>query len=228
MLVRVVSLTVPLLLAALVPSAAARADNPALVGTVGTNDAFVISLVDASGAKVTHLDPGPYTIVVHDRSDQHNFHLIGPGVNMSTDVEGIGDATWTVTLTDGIYDFHCDPHAGIMKGRFAVGSAQLPPPTAMLRGGVGPGRTIFVRHEDGSRATILNGVTSIRLIVSDRSRTDNFHLTGHGVNKATGVGFRGRVTWNLKVSPGVYRFRSDRHKALRGSFSVTASGYLAG
>ena len=36
--------------------------------------------------------------------------------------------------------------------------------------------------------------------------------------------FRGRVTWNLKVSPGVYRFRSDRHRSLRGSFSVTASG----
>jgi hypothetical protein len=227
MLVRAVCITT-LLLALSLPSSVAGADNPVLEGTVGTNDAFVISLVDASGAKVTHLDTGTYTILVHDRSAEHNFHLDGPGVNQSTDVEGIGDATWTVTLTDGIYGYQCDPHAGIMRGRFAVGTAQLPPPTATLNGRVGPGRTISVRNQEGSKATILNGVTSIRLMVTDRSKTDNFHLTGNGVNKATGVKFRGRVTWNLKVSPGVYRFRSDRHKALRGSFSVTGAGYLAG
>ena len=228
MLARAVSLSVPLLLAALLPSSVARAENPVLEGIVGTNDAFVISLVGANGAKFTHLDAGTYTIVVHDRSAEHNFHLTGPGVNQSTDVEGTGDATWTVTLQNGIYRYLCDPHAGIMNGRFAVGSAQLPPPTATLNGRVGPGRTISVRRPDGSKATILNRVTSIRLVVSDRSKTDNFHLTGKGVNKATGVGFRGRVTWNLKVSPGVYRFRSDRHKSLRGSFSVTDAGYRAG
>jgi plastocyanin len=223
MFVRVVSPFV-LLLAALLPSSVAGADNPPLTGTVGTNDAFVISLTDASGARVTHLDPGTYTIVVRDRSDQHNFRLAGPGVNQATTVDGIGEATWTVTLTDGIYMYQCDPHSGIMRGRFAVGSAQLEPPTATLNARVGPGRTISVRKTDGSKATILDGVTSIKLVVTDRSRTDNFHLTGPRVNKATGVGFRGRVTWNLKVSTGVYRYRSDRHKALRGSFSVTASG----
>ena len=229
MLVRVVSSTVPLLLAALLllPSSIARAENPVLEGSVGANDAFVISLLDANGGKVTHLDAGTYTIVVHDRSAEHNFHLTGPGVNQSTDVEATGDARWTVTLQDGIYRYVCDPHAGIMNGRFAVGSAQLPPPTATLNGRVGPGRTISVRRPDGSKATILNGITSIRLVVSDRSKTDNFHLTGTGVNRRTGVGFRGRVTWNLKVSPGVYRFRSDRHRALRGSFSVTDAGYRA-
>ena len=107
MLARALGLTVLLLLAALLPSAVARAENPVLEGTVGTNDAFVISLVDASGAKVTHLDPGTYTIHVHDRSDLHDFHLDGPGVNQSTDVEGIGDVTavWktvelVVCLTD--------------------------------------------------------------------------------------------------------------------------------
>jgi hypothetical protein len=223
MLVRAVSLTM-LLLAALLPSSAAAVETPILEGTVGTNDAFVISLVDGSGGRVTHLDPGTYTIVVHDRSADHNFHLIGPGVHQVTDVEGVGDSTWTVTLSDGIYTYQCDPHSGIMRGRFAVGSVQLPPPTARLTGRVGPGRTISVRQENGSKATILNGVTSVRLAISDRSTTDNFHLTGKGVNKATGVGFRGRVVWNLKVSPGVYRFRSDRHKSLRGSFSVTAAG----
>jgi plastocyanin len=227
MFVRSVCITTLLALAGFLPSSVG-ADNPLLEGTVGTNDAFVISLAAAGGPKVTHLDAGTYTIAVHDRSAEHNFHLIGPGVDRATDVEGIGDETWTVTLTDGIYRYQCDPHSGIMNGRFAVGSAQLPPPTATLTGRVGPGRTISVRQPDGSKATILNGVTSIRLTVTDRSKTDNFHLTGKGVNKTTGVRFRGRVTWNLKVSPGVYRFRSERHKTLRGSFSVTDAGYLAG
>jgi hypothetical protein len=225
MLVRVVS-PIVLLLAALLPSSVAGADLPLLEGTVGTNDAFVINLVDATGVKVTHLDPGTYTILVHDRSAEHNFHLDGPGgVNQSTDVEGVGDTTWTVTLTDGIYGYQCDPHAGTMKGRFAVGSAQLPPPAAKLNGRVGPGRTISVRDQNGARATILNKITSVTLTVTDRSKTDNFHLTGKGVNRKTGVGSRGRVTWNLKVSPGVYRFRSDKHPSLKGSFSVTDAGY---
>jgi len=225
MIRRVVYVSALLALAATLPSSVASADNPVLVGTVGTGDAFVISLAGPDGTKATHLDPGTYTLVVHDRSAEHNFHLTGPGVDQATDVEGIGDATWTVTLTDGIYRYQCDPHSGIMNGRFAVGSAQLPPPTATLTGRVGPGRTISVRQPDGSKATILNGVTSIKLTVTDRSKTDNFHLTGNGVNKATGVKFQGKVTWNLKVSPGVYRFRSDKHKTMRGSFSVTDAGY---
>jgi hypothetical protein len=228
MFVRSVCITTLFAVAAFLPSSTAGADNPTLEGIVGTNDAFVISLVDANGARVSHLDAGTYNVVVHDRSAEHNFHLTGPGVDQATDVEGVGDATWTVTLTDGIYRFQCDPHAGIMNGRFAVGSAQLPPPTAALTGQVGPGRKISVRQPDGSKATILNGVTSIKLTVDDRSKTDNFHLTGNGISKTTGVKFRGHVTWNLKVSVGVYRFRSDRHKTLRGSFSVTDAGYPAG
>jgi plastocyanin len=223
MLVRAVSLTV-LLLAAWLPSAAGGADNPVLTATVGTNDAFVIALTDASGARVSHLDAGTYTIVVHDRSSEHNFHLTGPGVNQSTSVDDPVETTWTVTLANGIYTYQCDPHSLTMRGRFAVGTAQLPPPAASLNARVGPGRTISVRNADGTKATILNGITSVRLVVNDRSRTDNFHLTGNGVNRKTGVRFRGRVTWNLSVSPGVYRFRSDRHRSLRGSFSVTASG----
>ena len=120
MLVRSVCITTLFAVAAFLPSSTAGADNPTLEGVVGTNDAFVISLADPSGAKVTHLDAGTYNVVVHDRSAEHNFHLTGPGVDHATDVEGVGDATWTVTLTDGIYRFLCDPHAGEMHGSFRV------------------------------------------------------------------------------------------------------------
>jgi hypothetical protein len=57
------------------PSTLARADNPRLVATVGRNDSFTISLRDASGNPVTHLDAGTYDIEVHDLSETHNFRL---------------------------------------------------------------------------------------------------------------------------------------------------------
>ena len=92
-----------------------------LTGSVGANDSFQIGLVDGSGAAVTHVDPGTYTLVVHDRSTLHNFHLFGPGgVDVATAVDTTGDSSFTVTLVDGIYTFQCDPHASQMSGSFHV------------------------------------------------------------------------------------------------------------
>ena len=213
--------------ASILPSAAAHAENPLLVGTVGLNDGFNISLSDASGNAVQHLDPGTYTIQVHDRSEIHNFHLFGPGVDEKTVVETADDFTWTVTLTDGLYKYHCDPHSTVMHGSFTVGNFVEPPPPTKLAGTVGPGRTISLRNGSGSRVSVLIGVSSVVLTVNDRSRTDNFHLSGHGVNKATGVGFRGRVTWKLTLAAGKYSYRSDRHKQLHGSFTVVSSASRA-
>jgi hypothetical protein len=189
---------------------AGLADNPVLTGDVGAGDAFTIALTDASGARVTHLDPGTYTLVVHDRSDVHNFHLFGPGVNASTDVAAKGDFTFTVTLTDGVYRYVCDPHFTIMKGSFTVGAV----PPAKLAASVGPGARIAVR----GAAALTPGPAAIT--VADASRTNNFHLIGPGVNKATGVRFRGKVTWNVTLRTGKYVYRSDRNKKLSGSFSV--------
>jgi plastocyanin len=97
------------------------------VATVGTNNGTDISLT-MNGQAVTHLTAGVYVIQVRDRSSIHNFHLRGPGVDRSTTEDFVGTDTWTVTLTDGVYTFVCDPHASIMRGTFSVGSAQLPPP----------------------------------------------------------------------------------------------------
>jgi hypothetical protein len=199
-----------LLFAALAfPSAAAQADNPKLVAVVGTNDAFVISLRDASGNLVSHLDPGTYDIAVSDRSEMHDFHLRGSGVDDATPIEAKQDVTWTVTLTDGRYSFVCDPHSTQMRGFFTVGT--LPPTT--ISASVGPRKTISLRPKtaDVGPATIT---------VNDRSRRDNFHLTGPGVNRKTGVATRSRVTWSVTLQPGRYTYRSDKTKKLRGSFTV--------
>jgi plastocyanin len=63
---------------------------------------------------------GTYTIVVHDKSNIHNFRLIGPGVNKLTSVPFVGTKKWTVKLKKGTYKFVCDPHATIMKGVLRV------------------------------------------------------------------------------------------------------------
>ena len=101
-----------LALALLVPGSA-HAENPRLTATVGPG--FTIGLTGAAGP-VTKLDPGTYDVVVRDLSDEHNFHLFGPGVNESTSVAGTGTVTWTVTFRDGRYTFVCDPHPSAMRG----------------------------------------------------------------------------------------------------------------
>jgi hypothetical protein len=96
-----------------------------------------------------------------------------------------------------------------MNGWFTVGTVASSP----LAASVGPKRTISLKPK-------IVEVGPATLTVNDRSRTDNFHLTGPGVNKKTGVAFRGRVTWNVSLQPGSYTYRSDKHKRLRGSFVV--------
>lgn len=207
----------------LLPSAA-RADNPVLVATVGLGDGYNISLKDASGNAVKHLDPGTYTIQVHDESTIHNFHLFGAGVDDSTPIGDTADTTWMVTLQNGTYTYRCDAHPTIMRGTFTVGTVTPPPSPAKLIGSVGPGRKIALRNANGTKLTRLAGGTKVAITVTDRSRVDNFHLRGPGVNKATGVRFRGRVAWQLTVRTGAYAYRSDTHRSLRGTFIVTASG----
>ena len=78
--------------------------------------------VKQNGEDAESVKAGTYTLKVEDKSDQHNFHLIGPGVDQTvTDVGFVGDKTVTVTLKKGTYTYRCDPHASSgMKGTFQV------------------------------------------------------------------------------------------------------------
>jgi plastocyanin len=102
--------------AALGLSATAQAANT-LTGTVGPG--FTITLTQG-GKKVTALKAGTYVFKIADKSNIHNFHVTGPGVNKSTSVGGTGSSTWTIKLKPGTYKFVCDPHKTIMKGSFKV------------------------------------------------------------------------------------------------------------
>ena len=66
-----------------------------LNGSVGPG--FDISLDGTDG-----LTAGSYTLVVNDQSDQHNFHLTGPGgVDVSTTVEETGEKSFDIELRPG-------------------------------------------------------------------------------------------------------------------------------
>ena len=84
-----------------------------LIGTVGPG--FTITLKTSTKAVKT-LAPSKYTFVINDRSNIHNFHLTGPGVNKKTTVAFTGTTRWTVTLRAGTYTYLCDPHGTAMMG----------------------------------------------------------------------------------------------------------------
>ena len=105
-------------LAVALPGGSAGQTPTRLIGTVGPG--FTITLTDANGNRVTQLQPGAYVIEVDDRSEMHNFHLVGPGVNRKTRVGFTGTTSWRVTLRAGVYRFVCDPHARGMRGTFRV------------------------------------------------------------------------------------------------------------
>ena len=58
------------------------------------------------------------------------------------------------------------------------------------------------------------------IVATDNSKTENFHLSGPGVDKKTKVGKTGRTTWTLTLRKGSYTYRSDASAALNGSFRV--------
>ena len=92
--------------------ALAATRNNKLIGTDGPG--FTITMNKKA------VKAGTYTIVIRDKSNIHNFHLSGPGVNKLTSVPWVGTKTWTVKLKKGTYKFVCDPHATTMKGVLRV------------------------------------------------------------------------------------------------------------
>jgi plastocyanin len=88
-----------------------------------------------------------------------------------------------------------------------------------VNGTVGPGFTIGLTMQ-GKKVTKLKAGTSYRFVISDRSPSHNFHLTGPGLNRVvTSVGFTGTKSFVLKLKKGTYRFVCDPHaEIMRGSF----------
>ncbi|HZT14787.1 MAG TPA: hypothetical protein VFA19_02485 [Gaiellaceae bacterium] len=102
-------------------ASAGAAGHKTLVGVVGKNNAFKISLT--SGGKIAKtLEAGTYTLVIHDDSAMHNYELDGPhGKSWTfTTVPFVGTKTVTLKLVAGKYKAYCAPHESVMFQHFTV------------------------------------------------------------------------------------------------------------
>ena len=118
-------------LAALIAPASAGAATELRARVVSLT---IFELTYPDGSPVGHLEPGDYTVVVTDSTGAHTFHLLGPGVDMTSgrtlanqgsgpiNAGLTGTQTWDVKLLDGPYQFFCDIHPGAMYGEFTVGN----------------------------------------------------------------------------------------------------------
>jgi plastocyanin len=98
-----------------------------------------------------------------------------------------------------------------------VGSASAATPT--LNAVDGPGFTITLKKGKTKVTSLKAG--KYKIVVKDLSNIHNFHLTGPGVNKKTGVGPKGTFTWTVTLKKGTYKYVCDPHRAfMKGSFRV--------
>jgi plastocyanin len=108
--------------AATTAEAATTTEESTTAGGGGTIEGSVGPGFEISVEGASNLSAGLHTLVVHDRSTSHNFHLTGPnGVDVSTAVDAEGEESFEVDLAPGEYTFVCDPHASSMNGSFTVG-----------------------------------------------------------------------------------------------------------
>jgi hypothetical protein len=196
--------------AALVLVGLAGAAGPELHGSVGPG--YVISLTDASGNAVNHLDPGAFSLTVDDKSTDHNFHLSGPGVDVSTTLDDVGQKTFQLNLVDGKYTFICDAHPTLMADSFTVGTPPPDPtPTPHPTPKPTPAATKLVLTVTGSAVKLTTSagkaVKTLKagpavITVRDRSARRGGKLSGAGVSRSTKAAYVGTVTWKVTLRAG--------------------------
>ena len=99
-------------------------------------------------------------------------------------------------------------------------AAQASTKATTLIGTVGPGFTITLTDAKGAKVSALKaGAYSIK--VADLSDIHNFHLTGPGVNKDSGLVAKGNSVWNVTLAKGSYVFVCDPHATMmKGKVAV--------
>jgi hypothetical protein len=176
-------------------------------------------LLKWTGSTWTHMD---------SPSLQGEFHSFdGVTVTMAKSEIGIGASfnfdVWASGIVSGMVNSDQAPDSGFYT--YALGvptptttttppTTTVSPPLEHFAGLVGPGaRIAFVHSATAGKATIT---------INDLTRKDNFHLVGPGVNRKTGVAFKGTVTWVVTLKKGTYSFRSDAHASLHGTLKVSS------
>lgn len=96
----------------------------------------------------------------------------------------------------------------------------VPAQATRLNATVGPGMTIVLKDASGATVTQLAPGT-YEIVVDDQAAIHNFHLSGPGVDRQTGVDFVGQTTWTVTLVDGTYNYQCDPHAYdMSGSFTV--------
>ena len=110
----------------------------------------------------------------------------------------------------------------------AVAAAAVLPLTAqaatpVLKGAVGPDTNFKITLTDAKGGKVMSlKAGAYKIMVSDTASIHNFHLTGPGVNKDSGVKSKGVFTWSVTLKKGTYKFVCDPHASImKGSFTVS-------
>jgi hypothetical protein len=101
---------------------------------------------------------------------------------------------------------------------WATGVTAAPPPLLAIADTRG---SAVLADASGSFVTTLRSGTYV-IRVSDRSRRENFHLLGlrSGLQRRTTISFKGNVVWTLRLTRGLYAYRSDSHPSRNRQFQV--------
>jgi hypothetical protein len=133
---------------------AAPAGAQTLYGSIQGGE---IDVKDATGTRVTTIQPGSYTFEVADTERIHNFHLIGTAVRTPVD-ESVGLFTFlNVALAEGTYVYRCDVHPEVNRSFAVAATAPPAPPPAGAPARVTGVRAVVARA--GRRVVVSLAVT---------------------------------------------------------------------
>jgi hypothetical protein len=160
------------------------------------------------------IPPGTYTIRVVDDTDEHNFHLSGPGVDQSTSVGGMSSPTWTVTFQSGAdYRFQCDTHFDFMYGMFSTsgsaGSTGSTGSAGSTGGSSTSGGSASSSGSTGSGTSALRGTLTGTVSASGKL---TFAIAGKPVKRLSAG--RYRITVVDKAATRSFVVREDGHTAI--------------
>jgi len=182
----------------------------AVTAVTGTS-ARVSATIDPRGVDTSYVFQYGKSTDYDQLTDQQSVPAAGGPQTVSATLSDLSSST---TYHFRVHAFNAPGLADGADQSFTT-LAGKPPGLQKLTGRVGPGRKISLSRSAKSGETLIT--------VRDRSAKDNFHLSGPGVNKKTGVKFTGTVKWTVTLQAGTYTFRSDAHKALKGTLKVSGA-----
>jgi len=207
-----------------------RAVSSTMSAYVHDDASIGLNFADGTGvgsqAKVPPtIPPGTYTINVVDDAYEHNFHLMGPGVDLSTPIDDVQTTTWTVTLQPGSsYRYQCDAHPDFMWGDFVTSGTAVASSGSSGSSSGSSGSSGSSSSSSGSSSSTSSSGSS-----GSASAGANSALIGTLIGTLSSSG-KVTLTWGglpvKKIQPGRYEITVG-DKAKTRSFVLQQKGHAA-